>query len=332
MEATKAETVSNDTLQSYYDFARQIVDFELLSLKPTVNELKLQRLIEYVLHSKGKLLRPVMVLLGGESVGGDPRSLHKLTLAIELLHMATLVHDDILDGDLFRRDGLSVQAKWGVKEAILVGDALASLSLKLCENYPKEILNLMAKTCLQLSDGEYMDMECRYLAFSEKHYLERVNKKTSSLFVAAVQCGAIASRGSAKELEALRIFGENFGIAFQVKDDVSDLLDTACKGSTGNRGLPITLPIVHLYKSANRKDQQLLECFASKKQAQIASDDTFIRDLHPILQECGALQYCAEKIDLHVEKAISALEGLRATLSRSYLAQMAESLKQTQTP
>ena len=160
MFSGKAQVVSSESgIQSYFDKARITLDSQLQSLMPKVETLRLHKQIEYALQTKGKGLRSAMVLLAGESVGADRKNLEKLALGIELFHLATLVHDDILDQDLFRRNALSVQAKWSVKEAILVGDALASLGLSLGRDYSKKILDIMTNTCLQLSDGEYLDVK-----------------------------------------------------------------------------------------------------------------------------------------------------------------------------
>ena len=119
--------------------------------------LRLSEKIVYVLQTRGKLLRPTLVLLSGQSVGAEKEPLKKLALAIELLHEATLVHDDILDNDNFRRNAVAVHAKWGVKDAILVGDALASLSLNLAADYGRDISKVISQACLLLCDGECID-------------------------------------------------------------------------------------------------------------------------------------------------------------------------------
>ena len=147
-----------------------------------------------------------MVLLSGESVGGNREDLRKLALAIELLHLATLVHDDILDEDLFRRDALSVHAKWSVKEAVLVGDILASLSFVLCKGYKREILDVMIDTCMQLSDGEYSDVELAKTTLSEKEYFKKIEKKSASLFKAACECGVLAGERFTQRDECFKVF------------------------------------------------------------------------------------------------------------------------------
>ena len=111
--------------QEYIEATRKELEAEIWSLFQKVANLKLNKKIFYMLQTRGKLLRPTLVLLSGQSVGASKERLKKLALAVELLHEATLVHDDILDNDKFRRNSVAVHAKWGVRDAILVGDALA---------------------------------------------------------------------------------------------------------------------------------------------------------------------------------------------------------------
>ena len=118
MATEKAEALKESNFQSYYNGIKDSMNSEFQSLLPSIADLKLHRQIRYALQTKGKRLRATLVALSGQSVGGKEEDLRKLALAIELLHLATLVHDDILDEDVFRRNALSVHAKWSVKEAV----------------------------------------------------------------------------------------------------------------------------------------------------------------------------------------------------------------------
>ena len=148
---------------------------ETSKLISKIKGLRLGEKIVYALQTGGKRLRPMLVLLSGQSVGGKSQPLKKLALAIELLHNATLVHDDILDNDPCRRDAPAVHSKWGVRSAILVGDALASLSLNLSAEYDKEISELVSQACLSLCEGEYMDAVGVTNKVTEQYYFEKLN-------------------------------------------------------------------------------------------------------------------------------------------------------------
>ena len=203
--------------------ATRVVDIELSKIMPLVADLGLREKIEYVLQTRGKRLRSILVLLSAQSVGGRIETVRRLALAIELLHVATLIHDDILDQDLFRRNELTANAKWGVRDAVLVGDALASLSLYLSADYESEIVKIMSQTCLMLSDGEYLDVKEARDTRKESDYLKTIRRKSASLFKASTQCAAIAANASQDETDALTEFGESFGLAYQIKDDLSDI-------------------------------------------------------------------------------------------------------------
>ncbi len=195
LEATEA-----NGLQSYVDDTKKSLDSLLLKVMHATEKLRLSKQIEYVLKTQGKRLRSTLVMLSGESVGGEKQNLQNLALAIELLHTATLVHDDILDQDLFRRNVLSAYAKWSIKEAILVGDALASLALGLCRGYSNEILHFMASTCLQLSDGEYMDVQLTDMEISEKEYFEKVRKNVRVSLAQQPNAGELLEMETLKKL------------------------------------------------------------------------------------------------------------------------------------
>jgi octaprenyl-diphosphate synthase len=313
--------------QAYLNVAKETVDSELKTLKSIVAPLRLQKLINYVLQTRGKRLRPALVLISGESVGGDRRDLRKLALAIELLHSATLVHDDILDGDLFRRNVMSVQAKWSIKEAVLVGDALASIAIGLCRNYRKEILDVFTNTCLQLSDGEYMDVEPTAATASEEYYLEKIRKKSASLFKASSACGALAGNGSPAEVHALAAFGENYGMAFQIRDDLEDLTWAEGKAALGLSGVRGTLPIIHLYKTAQETAEELLCELESAEKNRFLDKQAFLGELRVKLERSGSIDYCVKKLNGYVDAAIEAQASLKESVYKRYLVQMAESLR-----
>ncbi|MGD0645820.1 MAG: polyprenyl synthetase family protein [Candidatus Bathyarchaeia archaeon] len=325
MTTEKTEAAYDPNFQSYYQGIKDAINSELKSLLPTIDELKLQRQIKYALQTNGKRLRATLVLLSGESAGGNREHLRKLALAIELLHLATLVHDDILDEDLFRRNTLSVYAKWNVKEAILVGDILAALALALCKGYEREILNVMIDTCMQLSDGEYNDVELAKTTLSENEYLRKIEKKSASLFKAACECGALAANGSPNEITALRFFGENYGLAYQIRDDVLDAEASKNDLQPDANKFRATLPIIHAYENSNNKKQALLKGLLSTKTQE--SLKAFLNELSVNSEKSDSLSYCASKVDLYADKAVAGLSPLKESIFKDYLIQMAESLK-----
>jgi geranylgeranyl pyrophosphate synthase len=299
--------------QAYLKEAREELFSEVSNLLSRINGLRLSEKIIYALQTRGKLLRPTLVLLSGQSVGGKRELLKKLALTIELLHNATLVHDDILDNDHFRRDALAVYSKWGVRSAILVGDALASLSLNLSAEYDKEISKIVSQTCLSLCDGEYMDAAEITNEASEQYYLEKIRKKTASLFKAATQCGAIAGGGTASEIVSLAKFGENYGMAYQISDDLSDIASLK-EGLIPGQNDFQTLPFIHLYESTGKREK--------------AFQDLSPEQLYELLGNSSCLRYCLDKTKEYLNKAVANLEHLRGSVYKSYLVKMVDNLLQ----
>ena len=301
--------------QTYLDETRKEMDSEISNLIRKVANLRLNDKIVYVLQTRGKLLRPTLVLLCGQSVGADKGPLKKLALAIELLHEATLVHDDILDDDSFRRNAVAVHAKWGVRDAILVGDALAALSLNLAAEYGKEISKIVSQTCLLLCDGEYMDASMANAELSERDYFEKITKKSASLFKVATLCGAIAGEGSSLEKDSLAEFGEKLGMAYQIRDDLSDVT-TLKEDLALNLNDFQTLPLIHM---KNKEKGSKIEDNLEQK--------IIPKELCERLKDTGSLNYCTNKINEYLDGAVVSLESLKRSVYKKHLVELAESLR-----
>lgn len=314
--------------QKYLEETRKEMDSEISSLMSRIADLRLNEKIAYVLQTRGKLLRPTMVLLSGQSVGAYKESLKKLALAIELLHEATLVHDDILDGDSFRRNAVAVHAKWGVRDAILVGDALASLSVNVAAEYGKEISEIVSHACLLLCDGEYMDVSMARAGLSERDYLEKIMKKSASLFRTAARCGAVVGGGSSLESDALTEFGENFGIAYQIRDDLSDITSLR-EGVALSPNDFQTLPLIHMNSAAKSLEKNFLRSFLLE--AENGSERKFAPEkLYECLENAGSIAYCTDKMNGYLKRAVASLEPLKKSVYKSYIITMAESLRTPQ--
>ncbi len=315
--------------EAYLEKARRLVDQEITGLLPTLTHLELGDRIQYILQTRGKRLRPIMVMLSAQSVGGEIEPVRKLALAIELLHAATLIHDDILDQDIFRRNAPTVNAKWGVRDAILVGDALASLSITLTADYGVDVTKIMSQTCLLLSDGEYMDVEyAKKERLSENDYLETIKRKSASLFKAATQCGAIAAHAERGEIDALAEFGENFGFAYQVKDDLSDATSLENTVPQDINEFRATLPIIHFCENVEPDVRAaFLEAVETAKSKSSAEKTALLSNLQRSLEDAGSLRYCADRINQYVDSAVASLKPMRESVYKSYLVKLAESLR-----
>ncbi|UCE96381.1 MAG: polyprenyl synthetase family protein [Candidatus Bathyarchaeota archaeon] len=313
---------------TYIENARRIIDFDISQIMPMVADLGLFEKIKYVLRTRGKRLRPIMVLLSAQSVGGRLETVRKLALAIEMLHAASLIHDDILDQDIIRRNKLTANMKWGIRDAVLVGDVLASLSLYLSADYESEITKVISQTCVILSDGEYLDLKEAMNSRKESDYIETTRRKSASLFKASTQCGAIAAKAKPDEIKALSVYGENFGLAYQIKDDLSDIIPLKDALPQDIKIFRATLPIIHLCESAKPEvKEKLFQAIASISVQNPDEKENTINMLREHLESTGSLRYCARKINQFVTNANASLEPLKESLFKGYLIEMANSLR-----
>ncbi len=329
MVQKKVYAVSNVlNFQDYVDSVKHLVSDQIQTLMPTISNLRIHKQIEYVLQTTGKNLRASLVMLCGQSLGGSEEELKKLALAVELLHTASLVHDDILDREILRRNTLSVQARWSVKEAILVGDALASLSLGLCRQYDSEILDVMAHTCLELSDGEFMDIDFGRSQISEEEYFEKIRKKTATLFRAAAMCGSMVAKGSNKEVEGFSSFGENFGIAFQIRDDLSDVRNVKVdeRSQDDYSELKGTLPIVRLGQ-ASKNDVENIFSHGRLLSERVSDRKIALNELFATLENRGCFSYCDLQIQKYIESAIISLNCIEESSFKRFTIQMVNQLR-----
>ncbi|HJX22961.1 MAG TPA: polyprenyl synthetase family protein, partial [Candidatus Bathyarchaeia archaeon] len=230
---------------------RSLVNRHMKGLLSSIGHLSLSPQLDYCLLSPGKRLRPLIVLLSTYAVGGDLEKSLPLALSIEALHTATLVHDDAIDRDQDRRGVPTVHTRWGVGDAILVGDSLISLSISLAADYGREIVKIIANTGLELSDGEHAEASSQLKISTENQYYARIRGKSAALFRAAARVGALAGGGNGREVDALGEFGERFGLAYQIRDDIQDLMEKGSEMPRDLRNKVPTLPILHLYRNGD---------------------------------------------------------------------------------
>jgi len=303
------------------------VEAELAKLVSELSELRLHPQIEYVVLSEGKRFRPLLLILSAESVGGSRDKVMPLALAFELIHTATLIHDDIIDQDEVRRGRVTLHRKWSVNDAILTGDALIALAVDLASEYGEHMLKTVARSALELCDGEHEDMSFSLETVSEEWYFRKILGKSASLFRAASYCGAFAAGGTPLEVHYLSEFGENFGIAYQLKDDLLDLDSSVGTIPPDLRSPRLTLPLINLYQTCGsaekgqlKHDLQLL--FGPRDSLSLAAAGRIQR----ILGEAGSMTYCEEKVLEYVRKSIESIRFLKNSNSKSCLVKMAESL------
>ena len=309
----------NTDLQAYVFETRRSIESELENLVSKTSDIKLHPLLKYALLSKGKRLRPILTLLSSQSVGGDPRNVMQLALSFELLHTATLVHDDIIDQDTLRRETKTLHSKWSIKGAILAGDALIALAVNLAADFGPEITKILSDVGLELSDGEYVDSVLSLDDATEQQYLKKTEQKSASLFRGATYCGALVAKGNPPEAEALRKFGEYFGMAYQLNDDLEDLL-AKNQISRDLRNGNVTLPFLYLHKHGDNSARTLLrESFGNRSAA-----PAVVEQMKDRMEKIGAFTYCRRKVAEYLEKSHSSLTVLRDSTFKNYLTQFSD--------
>lgn len=305
-----------EDLQTYMLASKQLVESELKNLLTNVSDVNLHPLLEYALLTKGKRLRPILTLMSAESVGGNPKSVMQLALSFELLHTATLVHDDIIDQDASRRGAKTLFSKWSANNAILAGDALIALSVSLAADFGPRIMKILANVGLELCDGEYIDTALSLEQATEHEYFIKIEKKSASLFRGAAYCGGLAASGEHLEVEALADFGKFFGMAYQLNDDLGDVLGQDQISQDLKNG-NVTLPFLYAYEHGNKAMRQLLKENSGNK------DITALvaKEIRERMEETGAFRYCRRRISEYTKKSQMSLSVIRESVFKSCLMQ-----------
>lgn len=248
------------------------VDNEIERALDTVDPKKLHDASKHLIKAGGKKIRPSLVLLVAEAVGGRVEGALKTAAAVELIHTFSLIHDDIMDQDEMRRGMPSVHTVWGEPMAILSGDILFSLAFELVaqtheEDIPSDrvikALNTVVDACIKICEGQACDMgfEGKF-DVSESEYLNMIYKKTAALIAAATKSGAILGRGTDEQIEAMEEYGRLIGMAFQIQDDYLDVVSDEEQigkpvGSDIVEG-KMTLMVVHTLSVASQEDKEVL--------------------------------------------------------------------------
>ncbi len=310
---------SSDGFQRFLHEMQQRIDSELANLVSAISGLRLQPQIRYALLSRGKKLRPLLVILSTQCVGGDEGRVMPLAIALELIHTSTLVHDDIIDKEELRRGVLPLYRKWSVEDAILSGDAMIALAIGLAADFGAEIMRVVSQSALELCDGEYMDVHFSLGTATREEYFLEIKKKSASLFRDAAFCGALVGGGSRSEIESLSKYGENLGMAYQIRDDLLDLADF--------KKMPITLPTIHSYEMSDLKRRERLQKYLKLSvEGDFTSRQTASEKIRRMLTEDGSSAYCRRKIVEYVQESIASLAPFGNSFPKSSLVMMARSL------
>lgn len=285
------------------------------------SNLLLNSVIAHIRQKNGKMMRPILVLLSAKLFGNVcPATLHA-AVALELLHNASLVHDDVVDESTERRGQLSVNAIFNNKVAVLAGDYLLATSLVqvgMTRNH--DIIDIVSCLGQDLAEGELLQLSnVSNLHFSEEIYFDVIRKKTAVLFAACTKAGALSVGTDDEKAEFARLFGEYIGLCFQIKDDIFDYFESKEIGKpTGNDMLEgkLTLPV--LYALNTTKDKQATEIAVKVKSGEATSDE--IAHLIEFAKQNGGIEYAIQTMQAYKEKALSLLAALPDTDVKAALA------------
>lgn len=267
----------------------------------------LDRITHYIVKRKGKQIRPMFVFFSASICGGINEATHRGAALVELLHTASLVHDDVVDNSYQRRGFFSINALWKNKIAVLVGDYLLSKGLLLSiDNNDFQLLRIVSDAVKQMSEGELMQIEkVRRMDIGEPVYYEVIRQKTASLIASCCACGAASAGASDEVIEKMRLFGEKIGIAFQIKDDMFDF-------GTDDVGKPlgidikekkVTLPLIYaLANCSNSEKKRVINLVKNHNE-----DPKKIAEIIKFVKDTGGLQYAETQMKKYQEEAFEIL-------------------------
>lgn len=279
----------------------------------------LDRIMKYIIKRKGKQMRPMFVFLSAKLHGSINESTYRAAALVELLHTATLVHDDVVDESLERRGFFSINAIWKNKIAVLVGDYLLSKGLLLStSNNDFEHLHILSDAVQQMSEGELLQIEkSRKLNLREDIYFEIIRNKTASLLSSACAVGAYSTTKDAAITNKMKLFGEKAGIAFQIKDDLFDYGKEDIGKPTGNdiKEKKLTLPLIYtLNKIDAAKKRELIYIIKNENK-----NPQKVKLVIDTVEAAGGIQYATEKMYQYRDEALQILNEFEDSETRKAL-------------
>jgi len=261
-------------------------------------------IIKYVVKNKGKGIRPLLVLMSAKLVGRPSEETYVVASIVELLHTASLVHDDVVDEANIRRGLPSINAMWKNKVAVLMGDYMLSKCLiGAADTGNIRVMQILAESSRRLSKGELLQIEkSRRLNISETEYFEIISDKTAALIGSASELGALSTSKNIDDHEHLKKFGENLGIAFQIKDDLLDYYGhhSIVGKPVGNdfKDKKITLPLIYAFKQSTSKEISVI-----KRRLKKGVTAKEVKNIISFVEKRGGVEYANSKKEEYAQKA-----------------------------
>jgi octaprenyl-diphosphate synthase len=305
--------------------AQEMETFEVKfrdSMKTRV--LLLDRIMNYIVKRKGKQMRPMFVFLSAGSCGTINESTHRGAALIELLHTASLVHDDVVDDANYRRGFFSINALWKNKIAVLVGDFLLSRGLLLSvEHKEYRLLEIVSNAVREMSEGELLQMEkSRQLDITEEVYFQIIRQKTASLIASCCAVGASSSGADVTLVENMRLFGEKIGMAFQIKDDLFDYGEDEIGKPLGIdiKEKKMTLPLIYALSKAGWMEKRKIIRIVKNE----SEKPKKVKEVIDFVKKSGGIEYAVETMNRFHEEAKALLQTLPESHYRTSLGQLVQ--------
>ncbi len=303
---------------------KEMEEFELKFRKAMQSSVPLlDRIMHYIVKRKGKQMRPMFVFLSAGLNGSISESTYRAASLIELLHTATLVHDDVVDDSNLRRGFFSINAIWKNKIAVLVGDYLLSRGLLLSVEHEEfELLKIVSLAVRKMSEGELLQIEkARKLDINEEIYYNIIQAKTASLIASCCATGASSVNATKESVTSMHDFGQAVGIAFQIKDDLFDYEQAEKTGKP--RGIDIkehkmTLPLIYALNNSSSKDKR----FIINTVKSYSDDKARVEQVINMVMAAGGLKYAKEKMHQYQDQAFTILNTFPPSVYKDSLEQL----------
>lgn len=279
----------------------------------------LDRITHYIVKRKGKQIRPMFVFFAANVCGGITEATYRGAALVELLHTASLVHDDVVDNSFQRRGFFSINALWKNKIAVLVGDYLLAKGLLLSiNNNDFTLLKIVSTAVEQMSEGELLQIEkVRRMDISEEVYYEVIRQKTASLIASCCACGAASAGANEATIAKMHLFGEKIGIAFQIKDDLFDfgVDDVGKPKGIDIKEKKVTLPLIFALNNATKSDKKRIINLVKNHN----DEPSKINQIISFVQQSGGLTYAETQMQTYQNEAFEILATFPESLSKTGL-------------
>ncbi|MDZ7341515.1 MAG: polyprenyl synthetase family protein [candidate division KSB1 bacterium] len=312
------------TFEARMQYYRDLVQDRLKQVVTKKQPRSFYEPVEYIMESEGKRIRPILLLLACQAVGGDVSRALDASIAVEILHNFTLVHDDIMDQDDLRRGRPTVHKKWDVATAILVGDGLVGLAyhylLKSKSDRIQEIAAIFTQGIIELCEGQALDKEFESrLDIHLDEYLVMIEKKTAQLLMVATEIGAIIGGGTAEQQHLLREFARELGNAFQIQDDLLDMELTSRKTFGSDiKQRKRTFLFIHALNTASAALTDKIMAIFQKDTIDVAD----ILAVRQMFDDNGTLQFARQEVAKRFDRAQLLLQQMPASAARADLAML----------